>query len=147
MTTTIETIAARVKSEVPALNDRVEYVAELAALVSSGALPSHSVCAYVVPLGLDDQGGDSATGMYIQSVQESFGVVICIQARGDAKSQKAVPAIDVLSEAVIEALAGWSPDNGPGVLRVMRGRMVSVLAGLVIYQIDFALMTQLRIER
>jgi hypothetical protein len=145
--TLVTDIATRIGSEVTALAGRVEFVAGLAALVEANALPQREVSAFVLPIGFDDRGGDAASGMYTQMVQEAVGVVLCVKALGDAGAKRAVEPIDALKDAVINALAGWGPDGAVGVLRATRGRMVSVTKGLVIYQLDFALIDQLRIPR
>lgn len=145
--TLVADIATRLNAQVPALAGRVEYIADLAALVSEGALPQREVSAFVVPLGFDDRGGDSATGLHTQIVAEAVGVIVTVKALGDAKARKAIPTIDTLKDAVIAAIAGWAPDNVAGAFRVTRGRLVSVTKGLVIYQLDFALLDQLRIAR
>jgi hypothetical protein len=144
--TLVTAIATRIGSEVAELG-KVEFVAGLAALVEQNALPQREVCAFVVPIGFDDRGGDAMTGMYTQMLQEAVGVIICVKSLGDAGAKRAVPAIDDLKDKVLQALAGWTPGNTVGVLRATRGRLVSVAKGLVIYQIDFALVDELRIPR
>jgi hypothetical protein len=147
MTELVDSVAQRIDSNVAALTGCIEYIADLAALLAAGAMPQREVCAFVVPLGFDDRGGDSATGLFTQMLQESVGVVLSIKALGDAKARRALPTIGSLKAGVIGAVAGWAPDNVAGVFRVTRGRLLSVDKGLVLYQIDFALLDQLRIVR
>ncbi|RJF70869.1 phage tail terminator protein [Rhodopseudomonas palustris] len=147
MTTLIESVADRLDTEVAALHKRIETIADLAALMSEGAMPQRDVAAFVVPLGFDDRGGDAAAGLHTQLIAESVGVILCVKSLGDAKARRAVPAVDGLKDQVIDALVGWAPDHVVGVFRTSRGRLVSVNKGLVIYQIDFVLVDQLRIER
>jgi hypothetical protein len=45
---------------------------------------------------------------------------------------------------VLAALGGFDPAEAIGVLRLQRGELVSLNAGAVIYQLDFAILTQLR---
>jgi hypothetical protein len=78
-------------------------------------------------------------------LDRAIGVVLALKALGDAKAQRAVPKIDALEKAVINAVAGWAPDDVAGVFVVTKGRLVSVNKGLVLYQVDFALKDQLRI--
>lgn len=144
--TLVATVATRIAAQVPALGS-IEYVADLAALVRENAMPQREVAAFVIPSGFDDKGGDSAAGLYTQLIDDAVSVVLCVKALGDPKAKRAVPAIDELKDAVVGALAGWAPDDVVGVFRPVRGRLVSVTKGLVIYQIDFTLLDQLRIER
>ncbi|WP_316171041.1 hypothetical protein [Bradyrhizobium sp. SZCCHNRI1058] len=145
MTTLVGDVSERIAASVPALAGRIEGIADLAALIAEGALPQREVSAFVVPLGFDDRGGDSATSAHTQMLEESIGVVLCIKALGDAKARRALPTIEQLSGAVIAAVAGWAPDDVAGVFRVTRGRLLSAEKGLVLYQLDFALLDQLRV--
>lgn len=143
--TLVADVAARINTVVPDLKGRIEFVAGLAALVEEGALPQKEVAAFVVSLGFDDLGTAAATGMHIQMLRDSVGVVLCIKAAGDAKAKRAVAVVDDLKDAVINAVAGWAPGDIAGVFIATRGRLVTVSKGLVIYQIDFAIQNQLRI--
>lgn len=147
MTTLIDAVVTRLGANVPALGGgRVEAVADLAALVEQGVMPQAEVAAFVVPLGFDDiGGGSSSAGAHIQNLNDSVGVILVVRAPGDAKARRALPTIDDLSEAVQRAIAGWTPDHTPGVFKVVRGRLVSVMAGAIMYQLDFQLTRQLRI--
>ncbi len=143
--TLVDIVATRLGESVSQLAGRVEYIADLAALIDSGGLPQRDSGAFVIPLGLDGQGGESATGMFTQIVTESVGVVLYVKAPGDAKARKAVPAIDALSDLAIAAIVGWAPEESVGVFQLTRGRLLSATAGLVLYQLDFAILDQLRI--
>ena len=78
-------------------------------------------------------------------LKDAVGVVLGVKARGDARAKKSLPTITSLRDAVKQNVAGWAPDNTAGVFNVIRGRLLSVDNGLVLYQIDFALTDQLRI--
>lgn len=145
MTTLVDLVAQRIASQVAALG-AVEFIAELAALMEEGALPQRDVTAYVVPLGFDDRGDGSDTiNAHIQMLADSIGVVLCVKARGDVKASKALPKIDELANAVVDAVAGWAPNDEVGVFRVQRGRLVPGGRGIIVYQIDFEIVDQLRI--
>lgn len=137
----------RLDAMVPALKDRVDFVAALAAMLEADALPQKDVFAFIAPLGLDDRGGDSLGSIHTQMLSETIGIVLCIKARGDAAARKAIPTLEELRADVLAALAGWGPDNVAGVLRVTRGRLVSISKGLVIYQLEFEVLDQLRNPR
>ncbi|UFZ05458.1 hypothetical protein LQG66_03840 [Bradyrhizobium ontarionense] len=145
MTTLVDNVSTRIDAVVPALKDRIEGIADLAALIAAGALPQREVAAFVVPVGFDDRGGESATSVHTQVLEESIAVILCVKALGDAKARRALPTIEQLTGAVIAAVAGWAPDDVAGVFRVVRGRLLSAEKGLVLYQLDFALLDQLRI--
>lgn len=145
MTTLVEQVVDRIDNEVADLKGRVEFVADLAALVEAGAMPQNEVAAYVVDLGFDDRGGESAAGLHTQIIDSAIGVILCVRSHGDAGAKRAVPTVDALKDQIVGVVAGWAPDDAVDVFNVTRGRLVSVTAGLVIYQIDFRLADQLRI--
>lgn len=145
MSTLEQLVSERIADQVPALAGRIEDIAELAALIAAGALPQHDVFAFVVPLGFDDKGGGSATGFHTQMIEDAVGVVLGIKARGDAKARKALPTIEQLRKDAVSAVAGWGPDDSANVFFVRRGRLLSADKGLVLYQLDFSLIDQLRI--
>ena len=145
MTLLVDAVASRIDNQVTALKGAIQYIADLASLVASNAMPQREVTAFVVPLGFDAGDGQSAVNAHTQMLNRAVGVVLAIKALGDARAQRAVPTIDTLETAVIRAVAGWAPDDVAGVFNVLRGRLVSVESGLVLYQIDFALKDQLRI--
>ncbi|MGD9767968.1 MAG: hypothetical protein AB7U62_10005 [Pseudolabrys sp.] len=144
--TFVAEIATRTKAQVPALVS-VDQVAELAALVQSGALPQQFPASYVIPLGFDARAGEVASGMFTQMLEEVVGVVLIAQAIGDPKGLRALATIDTLITAVIAALVGWSPTGAIGAVRAVRGRLMSMDNGVVFYQLDFAIPQQLRITR
>jgi hypothetical protein len=145
MTMLIDAVASRIDDQVVTLKGAVQYIADLAALISANAMPQRELTAFVVPLGFDAGDGESAVNYHVQPLDRAIGVVLAVKALGDAKAKRALPSIDVLEKSVVNAIAGWTPDNVVGVFNVKRGRLVSVESGLVLYQIDFALKDQLRI--
>ncbi|MDD1534563.1 MULTISPECIES: phage tail terminator protein [unclassified Bradyrhizobium] len=145
MTTLEKQVSDRLGAQVAALTGHVEDIAALAVLIAEGALPNADVCAFVVPLGFDDRGGESATGYHTQILDNAVGVILCIKARGDVKAKKALPTLAELKDAVIAAVAGWGPADAAGVFFVRRGRLLSAEGGLVLYQLDFSQTDQLRI--
>lgn len=142
----VKTVADRLKAEVTQFG-AVELLADLATLVKENALPQQDVSAFVVPLGFDDRGGRSASGIYTQMIATTIGVIVCVKSYGDAAGASKLPALDQLVSAVVDTLAGWAPDDVVGVFEVLRGRLLSVTSGLMIYQVEFALTDQLRIAR
>jgi hypothetical protein len=148
MTTLVDLVAQRIDGRVAALAGSVEFIAELAALIEEGALPQRDVTAFVVPLGFDDRSGDSGVSIvnaHVQMLAEAIGVVLCVKARGAVKARAALPKIDDLANAVVDAVAGWAPNDEVGTFRATRGRLIPGAKGLILYQIEFELLDQLRI--
>ena len=141
----IDDVIARIAARVSDLAGRVRGAAELSALVKRNALPNETPFAFVLPLGLHGGDDEVATGLFRQSVDDTIAVVLLVEAAGDVAGEKALPSIDTLVHAIMEALCGWSPANAFGVFRLVRGSLLSLNAGTVIYQIDFAIQDQLRI--
>lgn len=144
-TTLVDLVAARIDEEVPDLKGGIEFIVDLQALLAEGALPQRDVAAFVVPLGFDDRGGESISGMHTQILANAIGVILCVKARGDVKARRAVPKVDVLINQVINAVAGWAPGNTVGVFMVKRGRLAPGAKGIVVYEVAFELVDQLRI--
>ncbi len=142
----LDAVAALVEAADPVLAGRVLRAADLSELVRSNRLPAAPVAAFVLPLGLSPRGeGEAMTGAFVQAFDETVGVLIAVRASGDATGGKALPAVDALVAAAIAAVAGRSPGDEPGALRLARGALLSAEAGLVLYQLDFTLTRQMRI--
>ncbi len=123
----------------------IDEAADLSALIAKQQLPQRSPWAYVLPLGFNGGVGDAAAGIYRQPFDQVIAVVLVVQALDDPKARKALATIDDLEMQLLARICGWAPADVAGVFRALRGRLVSVAGGLVIYQIDFALQDQLRI--
>ena len=142
----VDDAVTRLKDQVDALAERVEGALELAEMVRRNALPNVTPQAYVVPLGFRPLGsGEASAGAFTQDIDEIVGVVLIARVAGDVTGRKALPTLGPLIDAVVAALAGWAPnDDVTGVFRLQRGALVSLAAGVVIYQLDFAIQDQLR---
>lgn len=140
------TVADRLKT-IPALANRVFGAARLAELLKQGAVPQATPVAFVIPLGLRGVSPDAVSGLFRQGLQRLVGVVLVVRNVGDGTGEKALVELDPLIEAVIDLLAGWAPDEAFGVFTLARGELVSIEAGTIIYQLDFAIDDQLRIAR
>jgi hypothetical protein len=132
---------------ISALAGRVHGAARLAQLTERGAQAQASTAAFVLPLGLRGGSADAVTGMFRQALDRLVGVVLMVRNVGDATGAAAQAELEPLIEAVIGAIAGWAPDEAIGVYKLARGELVSIAAGTVTYQLDFALDDQLRIAR
>jgi len=143
--TLVADVKARIEAEVTDLAGRVEEVADLAVLVQKGGLPNRSPVAFVVDLGFDGGAADAAVNAFRQRVDNAIGVILYVEAAGDLKRRRALPTIDALKDALLDAVCGWAPADAIGDFTVRRGRLLSVAAGGVLYQIDFAIQDQLRV--
>lgn len=146
MPSRIDQVIDRIKATCPGLSARVEGAAALAALMRSNALPQVTPAAHVVPLGLTAGRAETATGAYRQDIESLVGVLITLRTAGRTGGE-ALPDLDDLLQDVIGALAGWGPTEAMGVFRLARGQLVTMAAGTLVYQLDFALPDQLRIAR
>ncbi|MEX2126969.1 MAG: hypothetical protein WD871_01830 [Xanthobacteraceae bacterium] len=141
----LDPVIARVKQAAPALGGRVEGAAELSALVKSNALPQVTPASFVLPNGLRGGAADAVTGLFRQQLDEVVSVVLIVRVAGDRTGAGALPTIDTVIGQVVNAVCGWAPAGQIGVFRLSAGRLVSLNAGAVIYQLDFAIADQLRI--
>jgi hypothetical protein len=142
----VDQVIARLIAQVPGLSGRVEGAAELAALVRQDSLPQEMPAAFVLPLGVNGRDPDATAGLFLQMFDEIAGVILMVESAADPTGAQSLATIDSLIDATLAALAGWEPVDAIGVLTLLRGRLVSLSAGTVIYQLDFTLQQQLRIS-
>lgn len=131
-------IIARLKERVPGLQNRVEGASGMA------NLPQITPAARVIASALQGGQADAATGLFRQTFDETVSVYLVFRnVQGVGGNE--LDLFDSLKFAVIEALAGWAPEDSFGVLRLMRGAIDRFEAGTLIYRIDFTIGNQLRI--
>ncbi len=140
----IEDVIARLSSEVPDLNGRTYGAGNLAELTQRNALPQHTPAAHVIPLGLVGRKADAGAGAFTQFFEEACAIILTVR-NHNAVGKRAMENLRPLIMSIVEALAGWAPDDAVGVFRLARGSLVSSAKGTVIYQIDFSITDQLRI--
>ena len=139
----IDALITRLKAQVNQLRT-VEDAASLSVLVKNGTLPQQTPAAYVIPVGLVGGQGQSSSGLYTQILTEVFGVIVAFNTHSGTAAGK-MGTLDTLLRDVIAAVAGWGPEQAVGVFELRRGNLLSMNAGAVIYQLDFAINDQLRI--
>ena len=141
-------IIAQLKAAAPGLRS-VEGALELQALMDAKTpMAAGKPFAHVVPLGLRGGRAEAATGMFLQDVTATFGVFLTIPAPGGAATgSKVVGQIEPVVVEVLDALAGWGPEDSPGVLILTRAALQNFRPGAAVYVIEFALADQLRITR
>lgn len=145
----------QLETAVPALAGRVKGALDLAELLRRKALPAYTPAAFVVDNGMSGGAAESSQNAFIQAAEEMISVVLVLRTAGDVTGAKSQPALNVLKWAVIFALSGWSPAASAdpelsgadpvGVLELRRGRVNSLDAGTVFYQLDFAIAQQIRV--
>lgn len=148
----VDEVKALLEAEVAALAGRTHLAADLTDLVARKALPPSPVFAFVLPLGLAAGEADVSAGAFRQAATETVAVLIGVNGAGDAAGAKALPSIDALAAACIGAVCGAvpaDPDGTPflttGAFTLAQGQLLEAGAGLVLYQLDFALPRQVRI--
>lgn len=130
---------------VAALDGRVQEAAELAELIRRQALPAAPISAYLVPTGLRPRGdAEAGAGAFVQSIDESFAVVLVVRTAADVTGARGLPTLNELVWSVIEAVAGGDPEEAIGVFRFAGGQLHSLTAGAMIYQLNFSIQLQLR---
>lgn len=123
---------------------RVEDAAQLQKLIEAKALPSAGVSLFVVPMMFRGGTVRSASVPFVQDTEETVAVFIAVrdvQPQGD----RAREALEPMVEGVIAAIAGWQAAGATDVFRLIRGSVLSFGQGVLLYQIDFATQSQLRI--
>ena len=141
----IEAIIQKLTAEAPELGP-VKGAVDFGALVAGGQMPQTTFSAYVLPAGLIGRTAESATGMFVQTFDEAVSIILAIRSF-EASGTRAIDPLRTLVMSVCQTLGGWAPGDESGVLTLRTGRLVSMQAGLVVYQIDFTLTDQMRIAR
>lgn len=139
----IAAVVTRLNATVVDLYGRVEGAAEFTDLMQRNDLPQATPAAFVLPLGLAGQQADAMAGAFTQAITETVGVVLVVRGH-DRTGKRALERIDQLIRDVIAALIGWAPANEIGAFKLMRGQLIGLRAGALLYQIDFAISDQLR---
>lgn len=135
----------RLKTRVAILNERVEGAASLVQLMQQNQLPQVTPAANVISAGLAGGAPDVGAGLFRQAYDETVAVFLTFR-NVQGTGARALDLFDIVRTEVIQALCGWSPERTLGVFRLVRGQVVNMAAGTLIYQIDFAVGDQLRIE-
>ena len=114
-------------------------------MVDRNQLPQVTPAAYVLPAGLSGGSAEAGAGMFVQSFRETVSVVIVVRVAGDPTAARAIDEASPIVRAVIEAVAGWAPDDAIGIFILAQAELVGATGGALVFQIDFALDDQLRI--
>lgn len=134
------------KTEVSALQGRVETAADLAEMIRRDQLPQAPATAFVVPLGLDSRDqGEAGANAFQQMIDDVYGIVLVVRASGDATGGRSLPKIDDLVWSIVLSVCGRSDDDAIGVYRFRRGRLIDMKAGTLFYQLDFAIQRMIEV--
>lgn len=136
---------ARLEEQVPELAGRLGSAAQFSALVERNGVPSTTPYAFVLLGGLQGGQASAATGLFIQAIKESLLVVLFVRNASDATGAAAVDELTPLIRKVVEALAGWGPDDCPGVYELVQASIAVERPGLTGFEIQLSLDDQLRI--
>lgn len=139
-------VSTRIGALVPELSGRTLHAGDFADLVDKNRLPQVTPAAYVLPGGMTGGQAQIMAGVTIQDFSETVMVVLAVRVAGDPLHAAAIDTAGPLVTAVIRAVVGWAPDDEvPGVFILGRAELVGAKDGLLIFQIEFNLMDQLRI--
>lgn len=142
----LDTILERVKA-IPAFQGRVQGALQLARLQQQNQLPQVTPAAFVIPTGISGGAVTAVTGLYRQTIGEAVAVVIVVRSADDPRHGRAGDPLAAACWDVIHALAGTEMGDIDGQLQFRRGWLVSLADGAAVYQLDFELQDQLRIQR
>lgn len=137
-------VIQRLREKAPLLETRIEGAASLVQLMQQNQLPQHTPAANVISSGLAGGTADSVTDLFRQSYDETISVFLTFR-NVQGTGARSLDLFDEVRAEVIGAVCGWGPEGKLGVFRLIRGQVVNMAAGTLIYQIDFAIADQLRI--
>lgn len=140
----IADVISRLDAQVSDLSGRIEGAVQFADLMRRKALPQVTPAAYVLPLGLRGGRPEASAGAFLQDFDEMIAVMLVLRSH-DRTGGRKLPELDDLITATVNAICGWGPATAPGVFVLGRGSIVSMNAGTIVYQLEFALSDQLRI--
>lgn len=103
----LKVIIDKLKADAPSLGGRVSGFSDFIAVAEredSLAAPH----AFVVRLNADVEPSSTA-GIVAQTIEERFGVLVCVDASADTRGLDADDRLDDLRSEIKAALVGWSP--------------------------------------
>jgi hypothetical protein len=136
-------VIARLQSEVPQIRS-IEPTLSFAAIMASGGLPQVTPAAYVVGSGTRGGAVNASAGAFVQDIDETVAVVLVFRTNTKTGG-KAVDVVEETRQAIRDALCGWAPAGAMSLFRLVTDAVVTLAAGTVVTQAEFALADQLRI--
>lgn len=135
-------VISRIETKVSALQGRVREAEDFRVILQTAGITSAQGGAYVMPAGMRGGKVHSATGAFVQDIEETIAVVILVPTGGPGRQGATIFA---LISSVIEALCGWVPPDAIGPFQLGRGAMINLGQGALAYQVDLSIPDQLRI--
>ena len=141
----LDEVRARVEAKVPALVGRLQHAGDFARMVEKNQLPQVTPAGFVLPGGISGGKAEAMAGAYVQAFRERVLVAIVVRSAGDPLESRAIDQATPIVIDVINAVAGWGPDDAPGIFVLEQAELVGATQGALVFQIDFGLDDQLRI--
>lgn len=141
----IDEVRERIEARVPALAGRLQNAADFAVMVETNRLPQHTPAAFVLPGTVSGGQATAMSGLFVQGLVETVIVVVVHRVTGDALAAKAIDTTAPIVREVVQAVAGWAPDDATGTFVFGQSELVGAKDGALVFQIDFLLDDQLRI--
>lgn len=141
----VPAMVERLTERVETLRGRIWEGADFARLLASNSFRTASGGAYVMPLALRASAPLDAAGGFVQPMDEVLSVVL-VRPSEDPQGGREMARMSGLISEVIGALAGWRPSQAIAPIRLVQGRMINIGAGVLVYQLEFAVARQLRIN-
>lgn len=142
----LDEVRTRLAEAVAGLADsRIGNAAQFSALVEANQTPQQTPAAYVLPGSIQGGAAEVSAGVFRQDFRETVIVVLFVKVAGDARGGRALEEITPLIRSVVNAIAGWAPADAVGVFALGSGELVGSQRGHLIYELNFALLDQLRI--
>lgn len=130
---------------VPAALRDVRLALDLSRLMASGEMKGAGTLAFVIPRGGRGRAPDLATAIYSQMTEEVISVVLSFAAIDNPTGDKAQDAVTTTIDAVIRAIAGWTPAATVGMFAYQSHQLIALQPGLLAYGVEFSIQDQLRI--
>ena len=137
---------ARLLERVPELEGRIGTAAQFSAMVERNGTPQTTPYAFVLLGGLQGGTADVVSGMFRQAIREKLLVILFVRNAADATGAGSIDELAPLIRQIVEALAGWGPQDCPGVYELADGQIMLERPGLTGFEIGLALDDQLRIS-
>lgn len=137
----VSDVVARIEALVPTLAGRVGTAFDLGLLMGREIRLAASPHCWVLPGAIVGQQEQGIVGAYRQTISRQVSVVIAMRAH-DGQGAADRPDLEALIAEVMSALAGYEPPSiaasARGTMTLVRGDLVSIRSGIVIYALDFA---------
>ncbi len=136
----LEPIIQHLRLYCPTLGQNIAGAAQFKHLEETANLPLP--CAFVIPLDDNPQGNRSLNDV-LQSMTESFAVIVAVSNTIDEKGQGGSSSIDSLRAELWKALLGWHPSDRYNGIEYEGGSLLSLDRARLWYQFEFGALTEI----